>query len=67
MTASAWVGLVLVGAGMLDLLVAFVFLGPRLPETTRRPVQLALVIGAVLVMALGVLYLRGIVGGARSA
>ena len=67
MTAGAWVGLVLVGAGVIDLLVAFVLVGPRLPEQTRRPVQLALVIAAVLVIALGVLYLRGTLGGERSA
>jgi len=69
MTPGTWVGLILVGAALVDLVIAFFVVGPRLPDKNRRLVQLALVIGAVSILVLGVLYLSGIfgVGGERSA
>ena len=69
MTAGTWVGLLLVCTALVDLVLAFFVVGPRLPERSRRAVQMALVIGAVGILVLGVLYLSGRLGlgGGRSA
>ena len=62
MTLGAWVGVLLLFMGLLDLVLAGFILGPRLPPQSRRPVQLALVIGAILTFTLGVLLLSGALG-----
>lgn len=67
MNTGTLVGLVLVLAAGLDLVLAFVVVGPRLPAQSRRAVQLSLVIGAVLILTLGVLFLSGALGPGGSA
>lgn len=62
MTGGAWVGVLLVFLGLFDLVLAAFVLGPRLPPHSRRPVQLALVIGAVVSVTLGILLLSGALG-----
>lgn len=62
MTSSAVIGVLLIVTGLVDLVLAFVVLGPRLPDKSRRTVQLALVVGAVFLVVLGVLVLGGVLG-----
>jgi hypothetical protein len=61
MSTNQIVGIVLLFTGLVDLLLAFVVVGPRLPEERRHIVQMALVLGAVLLIALGALFLSGVI------
>jgi hypothetical protein len=62
MTPGTLVGVVLLFVGLLDLVLAFAVVGPRLPEKNRRPMQLALTVAAVGILVLGVLFLTGTIG-----
>ncbi len=62
MSTGQLVGLVLVVTGLLDLIMAFVVVGPRLPEERRRVVQISLVVGAVALLGLGIGFLTGSIG-----
>ncbi len=67
MTPGTLVGVVLLFVGLLDLVLAFAVVGPRLPEKNRRPMQVVLTIAAVGILVLGVLFLTGTIGpGAAS-
>ncbi len=67
MSPGALVGVVLIFVGLLDLVLAFAVVGPRMPEKNRRFMQLVLSIAAVGILVLGVLYLTGTIGpGARA-
>ena len=59
MSTNQIVGIVLLFTGLLDVILAFVVVGPRLPEERRRFVQMALVVGAVVMIALGTAFLSG--------
>ena len=59
MSTHQIVGIALLCTGLLDIVLALVVVGPRLPEERRRFVQLALLTGAVLMIALGTAFLSG--------
>ena len=67
MSSGQLVGAVLVLTGVLDLIMAFLVVGPRLPEERRRVVQMAMVVGSVVLLALGIVFLSGLVGGGSRA
>ena len=67
MSSSLLVGVVLVVMGALDIVLALVVVGPRLPERNRKTVQISMLLGALLVVAVGVLFLTGSLGGKRGA
>ncbi len=54
------VGWALVGAGFLDLVVAFAVVGPRLAEAQRRVVVTAIAAGGGLMAALGGCLIAGV-------
>ena len=62
MSSSTLIGVVLILVGLLDLILAFTVVGPRLPEKNRRLMQLVLSIAATAILVLGVLYLTGTIG-----
>ena len=67
MTSSQIAGSVLVAAGLFDLVLGFVLVGPRMPTArARRIVQFALVIGALALIGLGLATFAGVLGPARS-
>lgn len=60
MTSGQIVGIALLCTGLVDLLLGFVVVGPRVPnESRRRVVQIALTLGAVVLLALGTAFLSG--------
>ena len=66
MSPGALIGVVLIFVGLLDLVLAFAVVGPRLPEKNRGLMQLVLSVAAVGILVLGVLVLTGTIGpGAR--
>lgn len=68
MTSGQIVGIALLFAGIVDLLLGLVIVGPRVPdESRRRVVQIAITLGAVLLLALGTAFLSGAfaLGGER--
>lgn len=67
MSSSLLVGVVLVATGALDIVLALVVVGPRLPEKKRKTVQMSMLLGAILVVVLGVLFLTGSVGSRPGA
>jgi putative membrane protein len=63
MNTGKLIGMVLVLTALLDLVLAFAIVGPRLPEARRRVVQLSLALGSAVLLAIGVAFLTGAVGG----
>jgi len=62
-TSGQIAGIVLVLMGCLDLVVGFALVGPRMPNPRARHIlQLAMVIGALTLVGLGVAFLTGILG-----
>ncbi|MFQ5599781.1 MAG: hypothetical protein ACE5G2_04415 [Candidatus Krumholzibacteriia bacterium] len=63
MTVAQIVGIVFIFAAILDLVLGFVVVGPRIPEEGRRKVvQVGLSAGAVVLLALGAAFLAGVMG-----
>ena len=63
MSTAQIVGLVFLFAGVVDLVLGFFVVGPRIPdESRRRIVQIALTLGAVTLLALGTAFLSGAIG-----
>ena len=63
MSATQYVGLVLLLAGFMDILLAFVVVGPRIPDPERRRiVQLSLFVGAAAMIGLGAALLGRMLG-----
>jgi hypothetical protein len=56
------IGWILIGAGVLDLLVGFLVLRPRVPEANRTVVLLGLATGAAFLFVVGGLFLAGVLG-----
>jgi hypothetical protein len=56
------VGLVLILVGTIDLLVGWWLVAPRAPERSRPVLRMAFAVGAVVMIALGTLFLTGILG-----
>jgi hypothetical protein len=56
------VGLVLVLVGAVDLMVGWGLVVPRAPEKSRSMLRAAFALGAVLMIALGTLFLTGVLG-----
>ena len=66
MTSAQIAGIVLVAAGIFDLGLGFLFVGPRMPNArARRILQIAMVIGAVTLIGLGLAIYTGALGPAR--
>jgi hypothetical protein len=66
-TSAQIAGSVLVAAGIFDLGLGFFFVGPRMPNArARRILQIAMVIGAVTLIGLGLAIFTGALGLARS-
>lgn len=63
MTTGQIVGIAFVFAALVDLGVAFLLVGPRVPDEGRRQVvQIALTLGAVTLLILGIAFLAGALG-----
>jgi hypothetical protein len=61
-SGGALVGLVLVLVGAIDLVVGWVLVAPRAPERSRPVLRVAFALGAALMIALGALFLTGVIG-----
>jgi hypothetical protein len=60
MTTGQIVGIAFVFAGLIDLGLGFLVVGPRIPdEGRRRVVLIALTLGAVTLLAFGAAFLTG--------
>lgn len=63
MSVGHIVGIVFVLTGCVDLVLGFAYVGPRIAnESSRRTVQMGLVVGAVTLFALGAAFLSGAIG-----
>jgi hypothetical protein len=59
------IGLVLVAAGLIDLVVGWAVVLPRAREGVRPVLRGAIATGAMLLIVLGILFLAGLFGPAR--
>ncbi len=60
MTTGQIVGIAFLIAGLFDLILGFLVIGPRVPdEGKRRIVQIVLTLGAVALIAFGAAFLSG--------
>jgi hypothetical protein len=63
MSVGQIVGIVFFFTGLMDLILGFAFVGPRIENASnRRIVQMALVVGAVTLFALGAAFFTGAIG-----
>jgi hypothetical protein len=63
MATNQLVGVVLIAAAMLDVVVTFIVVGPRIPDPSRRrTVQLAVLAGAGVMLGFGAAFLAGALG-----
>jgi len=68
MSTGQIVGIAFLVAGVFDLILGFLVVGPRVPdEGRRRIVQITLTLGAVLLFAFGTAFLTGALGFGSAA
>ena len=67
MNTSQIVGIAFIFSGLVDLVIGFVVIGPRVPDAGRRRIlQIVFTVGAALLLAFGIAFLTGALGfGAR--
>lgn len=57
---SQIVGIVLIGAGIMDPVIGFLVIGPRIPDPGKRQmVTMALVTSGLMMIGLGIAFLTG--------
>jgi hypothetical protein len=57
------IGVILVGIGVLDFFIGSFLVVPKIPETNRSKIRLAVAVASLLTIGLGTSFLMGWVGG----